>query len=125
MAIEPSNIPLASAVVLLPSPTAKLVAVLVQPLPLPTPLIDAQVAFAAPAPLRVAMANARGRRTQQQPARKFVCWCCLVLTHTDASLLDGKVDYEHRNGNQNRRGRGDISKISRDNLLSYRSILAR
>jgi hypothetical protein len=49
--------PFAVALELLPSPTAKLVGVLVQFALLPTPLMDAQVASAVPAPLSAAAAK--------------------------------------------------------------------
>jgi hypothetical protein len=58
LAIAPLNSPLALAVVLGPSPTAKLVGLLKQPPPLPTPLIEAQVALAVPAEPNVASAKA-------------------------------------------------------------------
>jgi hypothetical protein len=56
-AIAPEKSPDALAVVLGPSPTAKLVGVLVQPPPLPMPLIDAQVALAVPAELSAVTAK--------------------------------------------------------------------
>jgi hypothetical protein len=71
------NVPVAVDVVLLPIPTAKLVAVLVQveppELPALMPLMDAQVALAAPAPLSDAIANApeAAAPSSRPPASRF------------------------------------------------------
>jgi hypothetical protein len=66
VAIEVLKSPRASAVVPLPSPTAMLVGVLVQPVPALMPLIDAHVASAVAAP---PSAHLRRRQIQQNSQR--------------------------------------------------------